>query len=130
MKMSLSTSKLSYPEPMREFFSTFKTTNPGQPFCGPANFLQRQVMNHSSNPSLIPSQAGCGGREPAPHSPLRGWARAGMLRGVGSHQSLLILTPQGPPEYPQTGLGLTPGTRPSTKMSSLGSWNGQVSGAG
>lgn len=71
---------------MREFFSTFKTTNPGQPFCGPANFLQRQVMNHSSNPSLIPGQAGCGGREAVLCSQLRGWAGAGagLLCGAGS----------------------------------------------
>lgn len=66
---------------MREFFSTFKTTNPGQPFCGPANFLQRQVMNHSSNPSLIPGQAGCGGREAVLCSQLRGWAGLGLGPG-------------------------------------------------
>lgn len=73
MKMSLSTSKLSYPEPMREFFFAFKTTNPGQPFCGPA-----QLSAASGYESLIKSVSdsrpgwvrGGGGR--AFHSQLRG----------------------------------------------------------
>lgn len=105
MKMSLSTSKLSYPEPMREFFSAFKTTNPGQPFCGPANFLQRQVMNHSANPSLIPGQAGCGGREPELCSQLRGWgwgraAVQGRLRPVSSDPDSPGVSPVGHQKYP------------------------------
>lgn len=73
MKMSLSTSKLSYPEPMREFFSAFKTTNPGQPFCGPA-----QLSAASGYESLIKSESDSGpgwvpgGGGPASHSQLRG----------------------------------------------------------
>lgn len=114
---------------MREFFSAFKTTNPGQPFCGPANFLQRQVMNHSSNPSLIPGQAGRGGREPALRSQLWGWA---AVPG-GLTQVSLMLTPQGPSicdsTHAQTGVGGTHGARPSIQMGSLGRWNSQVSRA-
>lgn len=130
MKMSLSTSKLSYPEPTREFFSAFKTTNPGQPFCSPANFLQRQVMNHSSNPSLIPGQAGRGGREPVLCSQLRGWAGLGWGRGWAALQgglrpvSALCAT-----RNTQTGLGLTSEAVPSAQVSSLEHWNGQASGA-
>ena len=49
--MFLSTSKLSYPETAREFFPAFKTTNPGQPFCGPA-----QLSAASGYESLIKSE--------------------------------------------------------------------------
>ena len=52
MKMSLSTSKLSYPEPTREFFPAIKTTNPGQPFCGPA-----QLSAASGYESLVKSES-------------------------------------------------------------------------
>lgn len=62
MKMFLSTSKLSYPETAREFFPAFKTTNPGQPFCGPA-----QLSAASGYESLIKSES-----DSRP-----GWARGG-----------------------------------------------------
>lgn len=105
MKMSLSTSKLSYPEPKREFFSAFKTTNPGQPFCGPA-----QLSAASGYESLIKSQSdsrpgwvwGGGACLPLPAQGLLGPV------GLSSDRFLLTLTAQGSsrhvmPEMP--GLG-------------------------
>lgn len=103
MKMSLSTSKLSYPEPMREFFSAFKTTNPGQPSCGPA-----QLSAASGYESLIKSESDSGpdwvpgGGKPASHSQLRGggalWAQAGprlsQLRLPRGHLHVMPETPR------------------------------------
>lgn len=128
MKMSLSTSKLSYPEPMREFFPAFKTTKPGQPFCGPA-----QLSAVSGYESLIKSESDSrlgwarGGGEPG-STPSSGAAGMG---GLGLDQFLLTLTPQRlslcDTRNAQTELGLTYCSRRSTQMSNLRPQNNQVS---
>lgn len=83
MKMSLSTSKLSYPEPMREFFPVFKTTNPGQPCCSPA-----QLSATSGYESLVKSKSdsrpGWAWEEGGPRSVLS--SGAGLLCQVGLDQ--------------------------------------------
>lgn len=130
MKMSLSTSKLSYPEPMREFFSAFKTTNPGQPFCGPA-----PLSAASGYESLIKSESdsgpgwvrGGGAGLPLPAQGLLGRAAPLGFRPVSPDSACpRVISPHGA-RNARTGLGLVYRARPSTQMSSLRPQNSQVS---